>query len=184
MSIQELVYDLSKEPFNPQKNFDVAEEYNALNQTASAIAFYQRTAEYSANDNIELTYIALIKMALCFDKQGERKHTVITLLQHAISLFPERPEGYFFLSNIYEKSGEWHNCYIFASIGILHDVFDVSFPIEGYYGSYCLIFEKAVSAYWIGRKEESIKIFELLETMDLRPEYKKAVKLNLERIRQ
>jgi hypothetical protein len=45
-----------------------------------------------------------------------------------------------------------------------------------------LLFEKAVSAWWIGRKDESIQILGRLNSMDIDPGYKAAVRNNLERI--
>jgi hypothetical protein len=46
MKIEELVVGLSHDPFNPDLNFAVAVEYEKQNQTASAVSFYLRTAEY------------------------------------------------------------------------------------------------------------------------------------------
>jgi len=40
MKIEDLVVELSKDPFNPVLNFDVAVEYEKQNQTASAVTFY------------------------------------------------------------------------------------------------------------------------------------------------
>ena len=53
----------------------------------------------------------------------------------------------------------------------------------GFYGEYVLIFEKAVSAYWIGRRDESISLFGQLERLSIAPIYEASVKSNLERIR-
>ena len=47
MKIEDLVIELSKDPFNPVLNFEVAVEYERQNQTASAVSFYLRTAEYA-----------------------------------------------------------------------------------------------------------------------------------------
>ena len=44
MKIEELVVQLSKDPFNPELNFECAVEYERINQTASAVSFYLRTA--------------------------------------------------------------------------------------------------------------------------------------------
>ena len=48
-----------------------------------------------------------------------------------------------------------------------------------YHGSYCLLFEKAVSAWWIGRKDESIFIFNHLLEFDLPDNYINAIKSNV-----
>ena len=185
MLIQSLVADLSKNPFSPVLNFECAKEYRKLNQTASAVTFYLRCAEYGAETDPLLVYISLIELAKCFDDQKDREHTVTNALRQAIAYSPTRPEAYFFLSNFHERQGEWQECYTQASIGLTFaDCVDYELPIEGYYGEYCLQFEMAVSAYWIGRKNESIKLFKRLEKQDLRPEYKKSVRENLLRIDQ
>ena len=44
--IENLIVDLSHDPFNPVLNFDVAVEYEKSNQIASAVSFYLRCAEY------------------------------------------------------------------------------------------------------------------------------------------
>jgi len=51
-----------------------------------------------------------------------------------------------------------------------------------YHGEYVLLFEKAVSAWWIGRKDESAEIFKQLDVMDISPDYKASVQSNLARI--
>ena len=43
-------------------------------------------------------------------------------------------------------------------------------------------FEKAVAAWWIGRKNESLELLHKLDGMQLNPGYAKAVKNNLERL--
>ena len=45
-----------------------------------------------------------------------------------------------------------------------------------------LAFEKAVSAYWIGRRDESLEIFTRLNALDLPTEYSNAIRANLEKL--
>ena len=49
-NIENLIIELSKDPFNPEINFKCAVEYEKLNQTASAVSFYLRCAEYGYED--------------------------------------------------------------------------------------------------------------------------------------
>lgn len=180
--IEDLVVDLSKDPFNASLNFAVAKAYEQLNQTASAVSFYLRTAEYSEKEQDPLVYASLIKMAHCFRDQNDRNHTVTNCLLQAIAYWPERPEAYFFLSQFHEKSGNWQECYAFAEIGLHQQDFD-PLPVEtGYYGKYCLEFEKAVSSFWIGRKDDSIIGFINLKKYDLKPEFAAAVDDNLKKL--
>ena len=183
MKIEELVVELSKKPFDPTLNFNVAVEYERLNQTASAVSFYLRTAEYSQTVNDPLVYASLLKMAHCFNDQNDRLHTVSNCLLQAIAYWPERPEGYFLLAQFHERSSQWQEAYTYAEIG-LHRASYPQLPTDvGYYGIYCLEFEKAVSAYWVGRKAESIDLLNKLANMDIAAEYKASVTHNLDRIK-
>ena len=185
MNIEKLVVELSKDPFNPRLNFDTAVEYERLNQTASAVSFYLRTAEYGKQPaDKELIYTSLLKMAHCFNDQKDRVYTVTNCLLQAIEVWPERPEGWFLLSQYHERASAWQETYTFAKVGLSKTTFFEPLPADvGYYGEYCLLFEQAVSAYWIGRKEESIRLFDYLASRELAPEYVHAVQENIRRLR-
>lgn len=184
MEIEALVVDLSKDPFNPKLNFDVALEYEKLNQTASAVSFFLRTAEYgeSSEDHKEIVYISLLKIAKCLEDQMDRGKSVSNALLQAIAFYDNRPEAYFLLAQYHERKQEWQECYTWATIG---EGWAWETPLSvdvGYYGPYCLEFEKAVSSWWIGRREESIELFKKLSNQDMDPKYKAAVEDNLSRI--
>jgi hypothetical protein len=182
MKIEDLVVELSKDPFNPVLNFDVAVEYEKQNQTASAVSFYLRTAEYGHESHPTLVYASLLKVAHCFDDQNDRQATVTNCLLQAVAYLPYRPEGYFLLAQFHERLGQWQECYTWACIGLHHQL-NSPLPVHvGYEGQYVLQFEKAVSAWWIGRKDESVEIFGKLNDMYLEPGYRQAVKNNIERI--
>lgn len=182
MHLESIIVDLSKNPFSPVLNFEAAKEYKKQNQLASAVSFFLRTIEFGHESESLLVYISLIELAKCFDAQNDRVHTVSNALEQAIAYLPTRPEAYFFLSNFYERLGNWQKAYTFAEIGLSFADCDYDLPIEGYHGSYCLEFEKAVAGYWIGRKDESIKLFKQLEKQDLAPEYRRSVRENLLRL--
>jgi len=44
---------------------------------------------------------------------------------------------------------------------------------------YGLEFEEAVASWWLGRKQESIDIFNELLTLEISDEYRKAIEANL-----
>jgi tetratricopeptide (TPR) repeat protein len=182
MAIEDLIIDLSSDPFNHEKNFAVALEYQRLNQTASAVSFYLRTAEYGPEKESPHVYAALLKMARCFNDQHDRKHTVTNCLLQAIAYWPERPEAYFYLSQFHERDSNWQEAYTFAEIGLHLADFETLPGDLDYYGKYCLEFEKAVSAYWVGRRDESTMLFIHLKTKELAPEYVSSVEGNLRNI--
>jgi len=182
-TIEELIYNASNDMFNPEHNFNIAKEYEAIGQTAAAMSFYLRTAEYGFDSHPSLVYASLIRISYCVADQSGREHTLENSLFQAIQYMPNRPEAYFVLSRYYERSQKWQECYMFAELGLLHTskVDSLKIDVE-YYGRYCLEFEKAVSAWWIGRRDESKIIFNRLIEEDIPEHYKSSIKYNLERL--
>ena len=179
--LTELISNLSSDPFNPQLNFDVAVEYERLNQTASAVSFYLRTAEYGGDDSL-LVYASLLKLAKCFENQTGRDYTVTNCILQAIAYMPERAEGHFLMSRWHERKANWQECYTYACVGLKaygSGVLPVDVEYPGIYG---LLFEKAVSAYWVGRASESLELFRHLLTLDIAPEYRASCEDNLRRL--
>jgi tetratricopeptide (TPR) repeat protein len=182
MRIEELIVDLSKDPFNPELNFRVAVKYEDLKQAASAITFYLRTAEYGVDTHNDLAYASLLKMAVCFSNQNNREHTVLNCWRQALIVNPDRPEAYFIMAQYYEQKAEWHEAYTWAVMG-LSKVEQTPLPVDvGYPGNFALEFEKAVAGWWIGRLEESKAIFSKLLTMDIPSNYVEAIIDNFKRI--
>lgn len=181
--IERLVVDLSHDPFDSKKNFAVAVEYEKLNQTASAVSFYLRAAEYAPERYDPIAYASLLRLAHCFESQKDRLHTVSNCILQAIAYDPKRPEAYFLMSRFYERAGNWQESYSFAEMGLACGEFS-SLPVwVDYPGRYGLLFEKAISAWWVGRKDESISILtELLDRYTMTEEFTNACIHNLERI--
>lgn len=183
MLIETLIVDLSHDPFNAELNFRAAVEYQKLNQTASAVSFYLRTAEYGKDTHPSLVYASLLKLAECFEHQNDRLHTVSNALLQAIAYLPYRPEGYFLMARYHERQANWQECYTWAQIGLYESMLPINpLDVDVDYVEYGLAFEKAVSGWWVGRKDESILLFKQLLEKDLTPEYRQAVESNLARI--
>jgi tetratricopeptide (TPR) repeat protein len=182
-SIEKLIEDASHDMFNPVLNFEIANKYEELNQTASAVSFYLRAAEYGYNTNPEIVYTSLLKMAHCFNDQAGRENSVTHALLQAIQYMPNRPEAYFLLSRFYERDQKWQQCYTFAQIGLLYSKQINELPADvDYPGEYGLIFEKAVSSWWLGKKEESLQIFLQLLKEDILDIYRSSIIYNIKMI--
>ena len=171
--IEDLVVTLSKNPFNPVTNFECAREYERLNQTASAVSFYLRAAEYAEEEHTDIIYLSLLKMARCFEDQKDRVHTVLNCFLQAVALKPAYKPAYFLISQYFERQGKWQESYSWAAMGLKQKAVISHQVLEelGYYGDYCLWFEIAVSGWWIGRRKESRKVF--LDLLD-----RKSTRLN------
>jgi len=181
-NLPNLIVRLSQEPFNSDLNFDVAEEYLLLNQTASAVSFYLRCVEYSAPANPK-GYASLLRMAKCFDDQKGREFSVTNCLLQAITYDDTRPEAYFFLSQYYEKCQQWQESYTWAILGLGWANGIDPLPVTtDYHDAYCLEFQQAIAAWWIGRKKESLDGLNDLAKRDLAPMYENAVAYNLEKL--
>jgi tetratricopeptide (TPR) repeat protein len=182
--LNELIERLSFDSFNPELNFQVAQEYGRLGQSSSAVSFYLRAVEYGYKKEETYTYNALLKIAQCFDSQSERVHSVSNCLLQAIAYKPERPEAYYLLGQFYESKKEWQECYTWSQVGLsISKEFEPLLEPVGYPGLYALEFEKAVSAWWVGRKGESLEIFkELLTRPEVSEPYKSAIRNNLAKI--
>jgi len=182
-NLQSLLYDFIKDPEIPETNFQLAIYYDKLNQTASAVSYYLRAAERSKSDLIK--YQCILRAGLCFTIQECRNTTVKGLFQHALTIQPKRPEGYFLLSRFYEKEKKYHDSYLIASIGeqiAEKDVEPLLLDLE-YPGFYGILFEKAVSSWWVGLCDESRSILKnLYNNYNLDETHVKAVIDNLKRI--
>jgi len=181
-NIDNLVTKLSTDPFNPPLCFSIALEYELIGQTASAISFYLRTAEYGYYTHPEYVYASLLKSAQCFEHQKNRQATVQNLFLKAAAYQPGRPEAWFLLARYSERNKKWQEAYTYAETG-LYKVAGNHAPLPvgvDYPGSFCLTFEKAVCAWWVGRQDESQELFTKLSKMSLPLEYSTSVKKNLE----
>ena len=160
------------------KAFRLADWYYELQQYASALSFYMRVTEISKCEL--LIYHALIKIGLCFEKQGNRNHYVKGMYLHAISVQPKRPEAYFLLSRNYERCKDWQESYSMAEIGLSISDFNLSpFKDVEYPGKNGFLFQKSVASWWMGRIDECIKLLLELDKQDMDDEYKIAIKNNL-----
>lgn len=181
-TINDLVIELSNDPFDPALCLTIATEYEAIGQTAAAISFYLRTAEYGYYSHPEYVYASLLKSAHCFENQKNRQATVENLFLKAIAYLPGRPEAWFFLSRYAERNKKWQEAYTYAETG-LYRLSGSHAPLPtdvGYPGNFCLTFEKAVCAWWVGRQDESQELFTKLSKMALPLEYSSSVQKNLE----
>jgi FkbM family methyltransferase len=183
-NINNLIVTLSKDPFNPVLSFNIAVEYERIGQTASAVSFYLRTAEYGYYSHPDYVYASLLKSAQCFENQKNRENTVLNLFLKAIAFLPARPESWFLLARWYERSSKWQEAYTAAEVGLsLAQHKQNPLPIwVDYPGEYVLRFEKAVSGWWVGRKDEAINIFRELLEEDIGQIYRTAIVNNLRTI--
>ena len=142
---------------NPELNIKMASSYEDLNQWAAAYTYYFRAAERTDDDHVG--YKCLIRAAICVKAQSTREVTEKSLLQHAVTLCPDRPEAYYFLSLLYEKSEDFQNSYLNADQGLRCSDCEGLPDIPEYKGKWQFIYQKAVVGWWWGKGNESRKNF-------------------------
>jgi hypothetical protein len=117
MNLQERLNEHVLDPKNTYKMFELAREYDRLEQGAAAVSFYIRCADLE-NDDKELQYKCMIYTALAYDRQRGRNYTVTGLFQHAISILPNRPEAHYYLAKHGENMQDWRMCLNHALLGL------------------------------------------------------------------
>lgn len=174
--------ELQKYINNPKDSlvcFNLGYEYEKLGQTASACGFYLRATEFS--NDVQLNYEALLRMALCFERQGDRWFMIKGLILRAISLLPNRPEGHFLLCRTYERCKDWQEGYTHSVIGLKMSI-DIPYSKTDleYPGIFGFDFQRGVCAWWIGLFDESMSIMKELDKQIGLPQiYINAIKGNL-----
>ena len=94
--MEDLLLQFINDPYNDINNFELGYCYENIGQTASALSYYLRCAEFT-NDK-KLACECLLRMSLCLSKQGNRDTMEIVCIQHAISILPDSPEANYLMS--------------------------------------------------------------------------------------
>lgn len=183
-SIDELIVELSANPFDPALNFTIAEIYYGMKQTAAAVSFYLRAAEYGYDTHPAHVYAALLKSSQCFENQTGRQTTVLNLILKATAYLPSRPEAWMLLSRHYQITQKWQESYTAAEVGLfISSTEDIALPSTvGYPGRYSLEFQKGVAAWWVGRQDETVSVFNMLLKEEIAPVYRNTILANMERL--
>jgi hypothetical protein len=154
--LYEYVYDTE----SPETNYNLAIEYKKINQHASALSYFLRCAERTTD--INLAYECLIHIGNCFDAQGRRVNSAFNSYKQAISILPKRPEAYYHICRLKNWNSVFDDGYTYSSIALDICDFENTVPLNDpgpYTGKHCLLFEKALSAWYWGKVEECKELF-------------------------
>tara|TARA_B110000902_G_scaffold234857_1_gene279764 strand:- start:341 stop:1591 length:1251 start_codon:yes stop_codon:yes gene_type:complete len=116
MNLRQKLETHIKDPKNAFKIYDLAKEYDILENGAMAVSLYLKAADISEDKNLQ--YKSLIGIARCYDRQRDRNYTSEGSLLDAAALIPERPEAHYHLCTIYEKMKSWKRCLLHANLGL------------------------------------------------------------------
>lgn len=158
-NLSKAVNEYILDPENPLLNYNVAIEYFSIGQTAAALSYYLRAAERT--EDLDLAYECMIRVAQCFDMQGNRHNSVRGAYKHALQIRPTRPEAYYLLSK-FEHYVNWNiESYVNAERGLTFATFEHK-PLKsnvGYPGKYGLLLLKAITSWGWGKGTQCKNLF-------------------------
>ena len=164
-------------PKSSKSCFDLAEWYYEQKQFASALIYYLKVTEI--NDNDELTYFSLLKGGRGLHIQGYQTYQAKGMYLQAISVLPNRSEGWYWLSKIQTELGEWMEGYASSVTGYSKEDSQTSIDVE-YSGKQSFLITQAECLIKFDRKREAIEIFiSLLEKSKLTGEQRSWCELNM-----
>jgi hypothetical protein len=157
MILKNLILEYVNDPYNARKNYNLGLYYYNIGQTASALSFFLRCAEWG--DDFNLTYESLIMTGLCLSRQNRRQGSEMGVYLQAVRYNSNRPEAYYFLSLLQERRGEWLESNVNATLSFNLRNNACSTVYDFGWREYKAVFQRAVSAWWIGQIELSSDLF-------------------------
>jgi len=168
--------DMINNPFNPMKNYELALEYDKINQTAIALSYYLRCAEFT--EDPVLASECLLKASFCINRQGGRDEKELYLIKQAISVSPTSIEPYYIASLYFTwrssnktEQRYWLDAYLYANIGITileNNNQSKEFINPVGYNKSNIYYQKAFAALNIGKLDEAREIYvKILSTFEL-----------------
>jgi hypothetical protein len=159
IQIQQLIEAYIYEPKDALNNFRLAVAYEAIGQKASAMTLYLRASELT--EDKDLQYESLLRNFLMLEQQGSRTHSALGQLYHAISVRPNRPEGFYLLSRYYERAENWQECYTMSTIGLtmVSGNYAPLYTNVEYSGEHLFKLLLGISGWWSGRCDDSRTLF-------------------------
>lgn len=108
-----------KDEFYERYCFYAANMYYNLECFRLAAIYYQKNIDEAPNKHV---YDSLIHLAFCFWDESEKKEKIISALNRAIDLYPERRDAYFHLARYYNQLQNFEEAYKLITKCITLDV--------------------------------------------------------------
>lgn len=141
------------EPNNARYHFYLANTYRDVGKYEEAIETFNKRVEMKGWD--QEVFYSLYQIGYCFELLKEIEAAKVSYLK-AWEYRPTRAEPLYKLAYLCRNEKEYNQAYLFAKRGLeIPKSDDVIFVNNPTY-DYCLLFEKSISASWLGRIEEAI----------------------------
>ncbi len=162
---------LKKEPENTRYMFYLAQSYRDAGEYEKSIECYQKRINAAGWD--EEVFWSMLQVALCQKMLKKSEELVIDNLLGAYRRRPFRPEPVFYLAEIYRMQGRYDLAYAMIK---LRDYIpkpptkDILF-FQDWCEDWGIPFEFSISAYYVGRYQESLDACDKLLAMPDLPEH-------------
>jgi tetratricopeptide (TPR) repeat protein len=162
-----LLQGVKDEPNNARYHFYLANTYRDIGMHKEAIETFNKRVEMKGWD--QEVFYSLYQIGYCYELLKEINNAKLSYLK-AWEYRPSRAEPLYKLAYMCRNAGEYQQAYLFAKKGLAIpkscDMLFVNLPIY----DYCLLFELSISAYWVGKYEESRNACILLDSLKNVPE--------------
>lgn len=186
--IESLVFcDKEDEVLIQSIEYKIAGLYYSIGQWSSAFSFFMRASGRKTNLK-DIKYNSLLFCCLCLLKQGNRLNSAKALALHAINLMNSRPEAYFIISKIYMELKMYLESYTIVNDCIdrlsIKDFKPIE-PLLEYPGFYGLVYQLAISSWYVGRSEQcriALQKIKHMKDVDIEDAYKTSIQDIMSRI--
>lgn len=169
---------LKDEPTNERYAFYLAQSYRDAGDYESSLKNYEKRVKMGGWD--QETFCAMLQIGNLQEKLKKDPKIIIKSYLDAYLFRPTRAEPLFYLAKYYRGQKDFEKAYQTAKIGLT-----IPFPrdilfINSRVYDYDMLFECSISAYWIGKYDESQQMSQqLLAKPDLPENIRKIVEKNL-----
>ena len=172
--LQDLIHKYIYNTRDPLTSYNLAKEYENIQQYGSALSYYLKAAELA--DHPQFEYEVLVRIALVFKHQGGRAHSEVNSLLQAIPLQPDKPEAYYLLADAYYRKGDHKEAMFILKLGRDKKIkiplwTDVEFVEYGFD-----LLEILVGHFRSQSGYSTQRIQEILHKYELKPEHKQQLK--------
>jgi len=169
--------DLLENPNNHRTAFYLAQSYRDAKNHPKALEAYQRRVDLGGWD--EEVFCSLMQIANLQKTMNEAPKKIEESYWRAFQFRPTRAEPLYHLSQHYRDKHNYQASYSISKLGMAIALPQDILFVEKYIYDWGLLFENSISAWWIGKYQESANLSNHLLTLDLPSHIQEIVKKNL-----
>jgi glycosyltransferase involved in cell wall biosynthesis len=156
-NIELLEVGLKEEPENVRYVFYLAESYRDFGDKANALKWYQKRVQMGGWE--EEIFWSKVKIGNLLHELGLSDNIVIEAYKDALSYRPHRAEPYYYLAELFNSRCEYAKAYEYLrayQFVLQPESKDVLFNVD-WIQEYGLLFQKSISAYYVGNYDEALR---------------------------